>query len=120
MGVAGTARPSHRLTWEEIEKLPDTFTGYDVTKTLGHDGDLLVNSGLWVADLDAPWVKKVWFEMKSSIDWSGEKPHIDQTSEDWELSRMLHSLGVTVTAKKMRTGHLGQKEFVCGEDENED
>jgi hypothetical protein len=120
MGVVGTARPSHRLTWEEIEKLPDTFTGYDVSKSLARPGDLLVNSGLWVADLDAPWVKKVWFEMRSSIDWSGKVPHIDQTSEDWELSRMLHSLGVTVTAKKMRTGHLGQKEFVCGEAENED
>lgn len=111
-----TCEPHHILTLDDLEKLPPIFTGWNVNKTLGVDGDLLVNTGLWVADLSAEWVYRVWFEFKSSISWTNYKlAHISQASEDWLFSQKLHEHGVTVYAtQKMRVGHLGQKEWVCG------
>jgi hypothetical protein len=114
--MCGEGEPHYILTESDLVKLPAVFTGYDVNKTLGINGDLLVNTGLWVADMSADWVYKVWFELKSGISWDNYKQaHVSQESEDWLLSKMLHKLGVTVWAtQEMRIGHLGQKEWVCG------
>jgi hypothetical protein len=115
--MPGTTEPHHILLDTELDQLPLTFTGYDVNAKLGIAGDLLVNTGLWVADLDADWVKRVWFDNRARIDWDGDDAHISQASEDWLLSQQLHSLGVTVYAtQKLRVGHLGQKEWVCGKE----
>lgn len=93
--------PHYRLSEEDKRQLPVTFGTDDVQEALGIRGELVVNTGCWIARLGRPWNRQVHFEFRDSIDWdhrgSGE-PKVCVVSEDWLFSRKVVEAGGTVLA----------------------
>jgi hypothetical protein len=90
--------------------LPDTFQPGDVCD----EGEvLLVNTGLWLADLRAPWWDTFpgfqWFNRMYKV---GNVWHEDFRPEDWELSRHIDREGGTYAATWMvPIRHWGSKAY---------
>jgi hypothetical protein len=105
-----------RVTMRELDALPDTFTGQDVAALFGDvDGEaiLTVNTGLWIARFDRPWVEDVCFTIKDKI---GRNPDGTFTAhawpEDWNFSEWCYDKGLRVVAnKKVPVGHRGGTVF---------
>jgi len=105
-----------RLTMRQIvENFPLTFTAAAAGFP---DRALLVNTGCWIADLRRPWWHakdddgnlKCAFNIWSSI--SADELKVDADSEDWRMSRYLHSQGAKVMATRcVRAFHVGNALF---------
>lgn len=117
-GVTSTAidnphnpwKPLFRVTMRELATLPETFTNVD----LGYpDNALLVNTGCWIARLKTPWARKVLFTIRDAIGERADGTLVPLVaSEDWELSRQLHRLGVKYSATKaVKVKHRGEQEY---------
>lgn len=92
-----------RLTLKEVHALPETFT---------HE-DLVVNSGLMLIDLRAPWIGKVWFEINDDVvlDEKGNWKAVG-VSEDWLFSLRARALGAKIFATRaVRLHHFGAHGF---------
>lgn len=94
---------ARKMTMKEIAKLPETF----------EDQNLLVNSGCLLLDLRAPWVGKVWFEIKDDVvvqaDGSFKTAGI---SEDWLFSMRAREAGAKIFATRaVKILHVGQHAF---------
>ena len=84
------------ITMEDRNHLPETFGQQDVCD----DGQvLLVNTGLWLADLRRPWWNAFHFGIldRVTVDEKGHRT-VDCRPEDWEMSRYLHAKGAKVMA----------------------
>lgn len=99
----------HRLHVSSRGLYPETFAGPDAC-TPGEV--LLVNTGLWLADLTHPaWDDFPGFNIVTRIgrDDSGRRV-AQMRPEDWELSRHLHRRGARVGATwRLRVGHEGTR-----------
>lgn len=104
--------PHYQLRKDHLDKLPPIFDGAQLREVSGESGELCVNTGLWVCRLDAPWVRKVSFNIKTWIDYDGPKPVCRCIPEDWGFSQQLHALGLRVLATtKVPLVHVGQSEW---------
>lgn len=100
------------LTMHEVYQLPETFSAADLP-TPGCR--LLVNTGLWLCRLGAPWCRHVHFQHATWIDRRGAEPVYAQESEDWLMSRIAHQHGAKVyCTRKVRAKHRGWYEFDNG------
>jgi hypothetical protein len=97
-GLTSTAiAPIHEL-WgfkrhiriDERPTMPMTFTTEDVCSD---DELLLVNTGLWLADLRKPWWDNFAFEVHTRLTVVDGKRVPQMRPEDWEMSRHLHAHG---------------------------
>lgn len=71
-------------------KIPETFSRGDVCRE--DDDVLLVNTGLFLADLRRPWWDGFAFNFVCKIVRDDSGKRISRARpEDWEMSRMLHS-----------------------------
>jgi hypothetical protein len=124
-----------RLTLKEIFELPETFDAADVRAWLaaagntpqeleGQDPVLLINTGLWVADLRGDWQDDVIFTQHCRVTKLPDRRKVQLMPEDWAFSRYLHSRGVHYCAtRKIAAKHVGDLEFrsdgVWGADRDE-
>lgn len=84
------------VTVEDRGKLPRTFAAADVC---GPGEVLLVNTGLWLADLRGPWWDDFAFEFQTRIVRGPDgKRRAESVPEDWAMSRHLHRRGAKVCA----------------------
>jgi hypothetical protein len=99
----------HKLHVSSRHAFGETFTA----ETACAPGEvLLVNTGLWLADLRHPaWDAFPGFNITTRIGRDDEGKRVAQMRpEDWELSRHLASHGVRVGATwRVRVGHEGVK-----------
>lgn len=103
-----TWNPLCRLSIQEVQRLPMTFTSEDV----GHK--VLLNTGLWVCRFDPAWRTKVWFDDKNRIvfDERTGTYRAQVESEDWFFSRLLHELGLSIgCTSKINLLHRGEMLF---------
>lgn len=107
VGVADDPWPiRRRIKISERWCTPETFGAEHVCE----EGEvLLVNTGLWLADLRHPcWDEFEGFNVHSRIVKVGKGRRVDLRPEDWELSRFLHARGVKYMATwKPEVNHRG-------------
>lgn len=98
-----------RLTLREVHQLPETFDADDA----GYGArPLLVNTGLFIADMRRRWVTNVHFEILDRIVKKDGKYEAQTVSEDWRFSRWLWELGAKVYAtRKVSVLHAGIANF---------
>lgn len=92
-----------RLTMHEVYRLPETFDAADVKEHLGFDGQLLMNTGLWVGRLDRPWCEQVCFDVYNRIVKRDGEWHAEAISEDWLFGSWLNRLGAKVYVTRKAT-----------------
>jgi hypothetical protein len=112
-----------RLTIKEIARMPQTFDGRQAAAVLTHwDAArlpvLLINTGLLLIDLGAPWAERVLFTIEDRIvrDENGDfRAFVN--SEDWNLSRQLHRMGARYFAtRRVAVLHSGRHDYSnCGD-----
>ncbi len=122
-GLTSTAVTVDNNTWihrnllmKEAAKLPETFTAADMGQP---NEKLLVNTGLWVADLRWPGWRAKWpngclkirFNIRDEIvelpDAAGTLVVLVE-SEDWQFSRLVQEEGGRIfCTRKVRLGHEG-------------
>lgn len=103
-----TWRPKCRLTTSEVAALPETFTSEHV------NGNLLLNTGCWVAKFDPEWARKVSFTINDRIVFNKATDQYESQvePEDWYFSRLLHELGLKIGAtRKIEITHRGEIDF---------
>lgn len=93
-----------RLTLSEIHELPETFT----------DEHLVINTGLFVADIRKPWAEKICFTIKDRIRKKPDGKYQPQVlSEDWAFSMQVRELGgKLLSTRKVELRHYGRAGFV--------
>lgn len=101
-----------RLTVKELQHLPRTFNAND----MGQQGrPLLLNTGLWICDLNAPWVKSFkGFTIDDEVYYckNAKKWKSKVVPEDWNWSRHLHQCGARVYATtKVPLTHIGEQRY---------
>lgn len=112
-GIRHKSGKLRRLTMTEACNLPETF---DV-RTAGGSADehLVVNTGLWVCDMTAPWVERFpGFRLADGIiKTESGKRSARCVPEDWGFSDWCHDQGLSVCAsRKVAVKHHGN---VCYE-----
>lgn len=119
IGVDDRFRAGRRLTLHELHAngFPRTFSNAD----LGHpDKPLLINTGLFIADLSRPWVRKenANGSLASAFSIDDEIRKIDGIytvgvePEDWRFSRYLYREGAKVYATtEIRVTHFGEGRY---------
>lgn len=107
-GAADEWEQVKRFTMTEIMAMPETF-GQEVCK----EGDILmINTGVMIIDMKAPWVKDICFTIKDRIIEVEGRPHPIVLPEDWGLSRDLYKWGAKVYAtRKLKLTHLGRMAY---------
>jgi hypothetical protein len=87
-----------RLTMKEVYRLPPTFSF----------ANLLVNNGLIMIDLRAPWVEKVQFKMETDLLFRNGRFEPVMFSEDWYFAREANKHGAKIYAtREIRANHHG-------------
>jgi hypothetical protein len=97
-------REIRKLSMHECMALPETFCARDA----GGDA-LLINTGLWLADITTPWARKVCFRLYDTIleDPDG-MTDARAVGEDWLLGMDAYRLGLKVYAtRKVKLTHWG-------------
>jgi len=96
-----------RLTMAEVMELPETFGQEHV------EGPLLLNTGLWVADITKPWADEVCFDFQTRIRRTSTGERVAEfVPEDWLNSHRLNELGCRLFAtRKVRVEHLGESDY---------
>jgi hypothetical protein len=105
----GTWRPKCRLTMHEVLGLPETFTSEDV------GGPLLLNTGCWVAKVNAEWARNVHFTINDRIVFNTAMDRYENQvePEDWFFSRLLHEQNLKIGAtRKIKVSHRGELDFL--------
>lgn len=85
------------ITAADLGVTPPTFTAADVC---GEGEVLLINTGLWLADLRCPWWDEFpGFEIRDRIARGEDGRRVSQVRpEDWEFSRFLDRVGAKYAA----------------------
>jgi hypothetical protein len=83
------------ITLDDRDTLPATFTAEDCC---GPGEVLLVNTGLWLADLRRDWWDGFAFQWHTRITKEGHARRTWVRPEDWEMSRDLAEAGAKVAA----------------------
>lgn len=97
--------PKRFITVDDRDKYPLTFSADDVC---GPGEVMLVNTGLWLADLRRPWWDDFGFELRARIQIRDGTRHAQVIPEDWQMSRHLQAAGARVFATwKVPVGHHG-------------
>ena len=112
-----------RLTMTEIMRLPDVLDNQmllcgerfapEIPLT-GISGPLLINTGLWLADIRGAWADHICFETANRIyrDAKGVRS-AEFEPEDWRFSRDLYRLGVPYCAvKDVHLNHMGPQAWI--------
>jgi hypothetical protein len=60
----------YRLTLEDWRQLPETFDSEDLRRVTSREGEMVVNTGLWICRLHQPWNKQINFEIRNGISWT--------------------------------------------------
>ncbi len=96
-----------RLSMAEVMELPETFGEEDVA------GPLLLNTGLWVADITKPWANEVCFDFMNRIRRTSNGERVAEcVPEDWLNSHRLNELGCKLYAtRKVRVEHQGNTDY---------
>ena len=92
-----------RYTMKEISEMPETFT----------HPKLLVNTGLLLVKLSAPWVKDIHFHFDDAIiEHHGQRMAV-LFPEDWMFSRDARKLGCTSqwVTRAVKLTHVGHQQF---------
>lgn len=105
-----------RVTMKELDALPDTFTREDVRTLFDDAADehiLTVNTGLFIARFDRPWVEDVCFTIKDRLTKNADGTTTAHCwPEDWNFSEWCYDKGLRVVAnKKVPVGHRGGTVF---------
>ncbi len=96
----GDLHHPRRMSLGEVSRFPPTFT----------HGDLLVNNGCMLINLEKPWVETAQFNITVGIDEKTRKPYF--FSEDWLFSRVARQMGASVWATTLvETQHWGLVSF---------
>lgn len=92
-----------RLTMAEIMERESTFT----------DPKLLVNTGLLLIKLSAPWVKDIYFHFEDKIIEHHGKKLAVLFPEDWMFSRDARKLGCTSmwATRDVKLTHIGHQQY---------
>lgn len=95
-----------RFTLKEIHAMPETFT----------DPDLIINTGLMLVDLNAPWISQFkGFRVTDWIKKDASGPGLYRTGgapEDWLFSLDIRKLGAKIFSTRAVTlSHIGQSAF---------
>jgi len=102
------------LTYDEVEKLPTTFTKRNL-KDIGKNGILLVNTGCWIAKT-GEWCKEFpGFHMDNVIKYNKKTKKYEpkMLSEDWLFSSWCDSIGLKIAATKcIKPLHFGKQNWV--------
>lgn len=116
MGTPADPWRRRRLTMHELMELPETFDARDLAALydvqvgeFGRPPALLFNTGLWVADLRAPWVEHVCFTINDRID-RGEDGLFRAVvePEDWNFAKQVHERGGrAVVTRRVLVHHSG-------------
>jgi hypothetical protein len=86
-------------------KMPETFGPEHVCEK---DEVLLVNTGLFLADLRRPWWDYLDWSLDSRIVRHEGQRIVQMRSEDWQMSRFLQRHGAKIRATwKVPTRHFG-------------
>jgi len=105
-----------RLTITECARLPDIFDVRDLQHVFGEaseDGVLLVNTGMLLINLAAPFVSQVHFEINDDI-FTGEDglAYADVEPEDWYFSRQAAAHGARLcVTRRVSLRHVGRANF---------
>jgi hypothetical protein len=101
-----------RLTVKEIYRLPETFSAADLP-SIGIEGELVVNTGLWVCDFTRPWVERVCFNVGDNIQRQPNGKFCPVICpEDWKFSDWCNKNGLKVFAtRKVKPVHFGEGAF---------
>lgn len=96
-----------RLTMHEVMQLPETFGPEEA------GGPLLLNTGLWVADITKPWADEVCFDFLNRIRVTSSGERVAEcVPEDWLNSHRLNELGCKLMAtRKVKLNHVGNSEY---------
>lgn len=100
-----------RLTMTEVMGLPETF-GPEICPGRA----LLVNNGLWVCDLRAPWCDEVHFATENRVHrevvGGVTKRLVECVPQDWQFSRDAQARGARVVAtRKVPVAHHGRTAY---------
>lgn len=91
-----------RLTMHQIYDMEPTFTA----------PDLLINTGLMLVDMRAPWVHDMWFRFEDHIANEGGKRVAKNMPEDWLFSRDARAHGARIYAtREVKLDHVGSAKF---------
>lgn len=92
-----------RLTMKEVFEKPATWT----------EPELLVNTGLMLIDMRAPYADKLYFEFVDQIIFDENmKRRAVGMSEDWQFSRLVNSMGGKIFAtREIAISHIGPAAF---------
>jgi len=96
-----------RLTMTEVLALPETFGEAHV------EGPLLLNTGLWVANITKPWADEICFDFMNRIRRTSTGERVAEcVPEDWLNSHRMNELGCRLFAtRKVRVEHLGESDY---------
>jgi hypothetical protein len=99
----GDPYPIQRLTMRELAQMPETFT---------HE-KILLNTGVMLMDLSAPWIEETVFQMKDEVIRDKDGNFAPQTlSEDWFFSKWARSKGARLFATRaIQLDHVGVHNF---------
>lgn len=108
IGVRGDEFEVRRhIRVDERRELPRTFSTADVATS--PDEVLLINTGLFLADLRHPFWDDFHFQINDVIKTNPEtgRRQAYVSSEDWNMSRALDAAGVPYSATWMTLKHIG-------------
>jgi hypothetical protein len=99
----GDPYPIKRYTMRELATMPETFT---------HE-KILLNTGVMLMDLSAPWIEETVFQMKDEVIRDKDGNFAPQTlSEDWFFSKWARSKGARLFATRaIQLDHVGVHSF---------
>ncbi len=105
-------RSAHRFSFDELVKMPETFTVEDV----GREGDiLLLNTGMMLVDLRGDWCdpSECFFAITDQVLRRADGRYDCKViSEDWHFSRCCHRAGArTAVTKRVALNHYGTVPF---------
>ena len=92
-----------RFTLKQLAKMPPTFT----------HPKLLVNNGLMLVDLAAPWVEKVRYNNENVIERDSNGLFVARSmSDDWFFAREANKHGARIFAtSEIPVEHVGQQQY---------
>lgn len=101
-----------RLSMAEVFKLPAVFNASDVARLWELEPEcvqLIVNTGLFLINMRAPWIEKVWFAAIDGIIKQDDGKFVCHCeSEDWFFSRRVAEEGGKIVAtREVKLEHVG-------------
>lgn len=109
LDIADKSNPKvHRISYDDVRKLPKTFTQREANAVLDIPGILLLNTGCWVCKVDE-WCKRfTGFNTRSLIKHDGKTFCPFSFTEDWDFSLWCSENSVrTGATSALKVHHFG-------------